>query len=119
MSKFWGYNLLLDCAECNYNIYNKDMISTFAKILVKEIDMVAYGEPIVEFMLKGDPKQGYSLVQLITTSSITGHFMDFDRTAYIDIFSCKEFDVDIAEKVVKSFFEPKRMRRNFITRDAG
>ena len=119
MSKFWGYHLLLDCAECNYNISNKVMISTFAKILVKEIDMVAHGEPIVEFMLQGDPKQGYSLVQLITTSSITGHFMDFDRTAYIDIFSCKEFDVDIAEKVVKSFFEPKRMRRNFITRDAG
>ena len=119
MSKFWGYHLLLDCAECNHNVSNKDTIITFAKVLVKEIDMVAFGEPIVEFMLPGDPKQGYSLVQLITTSSITGHFMDFDRTGYIDIFSCKEFDIDTAEKVVKNFFEPKRLRRNFITRDAG
>lgn len=119
MSRFWGYHLMLDCANCNANVSNKDMIATFAKVLVKEIDMQAFGDPIVEFMLQGDPKQGYSLVQLITTSSITGHFMDFDRTAYIDIFSCKEFDLNVAEKVVKNFFEPKKMRVNFITRDAG
>ena len=119
MSKFWGYHLLLDCAECNHNVSSKDTIITFAKVLVKEIDMVAFGEPIVEFMLPNDKKQGYSLVQLITTSSITGHFMDFDRTAYFDIFSCKDYNIDVAEKVVRDFFEPKRLRRNFITRDAG
>ena len=35
---------------------------------------------------------GYSLVQLIETSAITGHFCDASGDAYLDIFSCKDFD---------------------------
>ena len=114
----WGYHLMLDCSGCE-NIDNRDNIYHFVKDLVKEIDMVAHGEPIIEYLLPGDPKQGYSLMQLITTSNICGHFMELDGTAYFDIFSCKEFDLTLAQKVVKHYFNPKKIRVNFITRHAG
>ena len=117
MSHF-GYHLMLDCSGCNNNIANRNAIYNFTKELVTRINMVAYGEPIIEYLLLGDPKQGYSMLQLITTSNIAGHFMELDGTAYFDVFSCKTFDIEIAKSVVEEYFAPKKMRVNFITRNA-
>ncbi len=108
---------MLDCSGCK-NIDNKENIYNFVKELVKRIDMEAHGEPIIEYLLPGDPKQGYSLLQLITTSNISAHFMELDGTAYFDVFSCKEFDTDIAKSVVTEYFDPKKIRVNFLTRHA-
>ena len=113
----FGYHLMLDCSGCK-NIDSRDNIYAFIKDLVKRIDMVAHNEPIIEYLLPGDPKQGYSLMQLITTSNICGHFMELDGTAYFDIFSCKSFDIEVATKIVEEYFEPSKMRVNFITRQA-
>lgn len=118
MSSYWGYHLMLDCSGCNDNVSQREVIYTFIKDLVEQIDMVAAGEPIIEHLLPGDPKQGYSLMQLITTSNICAHFMDLDGTAYFDIFSCKEYDIDLAQKIVQQYFAPEKMRVNFITRHA-
>jgi len=114
---YWGYHLMLDCSGCT-DIDNRDTIYKFIKDLVERIDMTAHGEPIIEHLLPGDPKQGYSLMQLITTSNICAHFMELDGTAYFDVFSCKPFDIETAKTVVEEYFNPKRMRVNFITRHA-
>ena len=118
MSSYWGYHLMLDCSGCNANISDRIAIYTFIKDLVERIDMVAFGEPIIEHLLPGDPKQGYSLMQLITTSNICAHFMDLDGTAYFDVFSCKEYDIETVKEIVAEYFEPTKMRANFITRHA-
>ena len=115
---YFGYHLMLDCSGCNANIASRDSIYDFTKELVKNIDMTAHGEPVIEYLLPGDPKQGYSMMQLITTSNITGHFMELDGTAYFDIFSCKEFDQNVAKDTVQKYFSPGRMRANFLTRHA-
>jgi S-adenosylmethionine/arginine decarboxylase-like enzyme len=57
-------------------------------------------------------------MQLITTSNICAHFMDHGGTAYIDIFSCKEFDIETAKTVVNKYFEPSKMRVYYLTRHA-
>ena len=116
MSHF-GYHLMLDCSGCT-GINDRERIYNFIKTLVPAIDMIAHGEPVIEYLLPGDPKQGYSLMQLITTSNISAHFMELDGTAYFDIFSCKIFDVEKAKKIVDDFFAPTRVRVNFITRHA-
>lgn len=119
MSAYWGYHLMLDCSGCNIDeVASRDNIYRFIKDLVQRIDMVAHGEPVIEHLLPGDPKQGYSLMQLITTSNICAHFMELDGTAYFDIFSCKEFDIETAKHVVHEYFHPEKMRVNFITRHA-
>ena len=114
---YFGYHLMLDCSGC-MRIDDRENIYNFVKELVERIGMTAHGEPVIEYLLPGDPKQGYSLMQLITTSNICGHFIELDGTAYIDIFSCKEFEVEIVKNVVKNYFSPEKMRVNFITRHA-
>ena len=115
---YWGYHLTLDCRACDLEkIKSAENITQFAKELVKRIDMIAYGEPQVVFFGKED-KSGYTLVQLIETSNITAHFCDETREGYIDVFSCKEYDIETVVATVEEFFSPERIRPNFITRQA-
>lgn len=109
---------MLDCSGCNSNVSDRDSIYHFNAELIERIDMVQAGEPIITHLLPGDPKQGYSLMQLITTSNICAHFMDHGGTAYVDIFSCKEFDIEEAKSVVSKYFEPAKMRVMYVIRHA-
>ncbi|MCI5219805.1 MAG: hypothetical protein D3914_11620 [Candidatus Electrothrix sp. LOE2] len=82
--------------------------------------MKAYGDPlIVHFAEHSYEAAGYSLVQLIETSAITGHFSDNNRDAYLDIFSCKEFAEDIVIQVVKRHFAPQKILSAFLDRGAA
>jgi len=119
---YWGYHLILDCAELDHGaITSYENIYNFTKRLVKDIDMVAYGEPqIVEF--GSGNKAGYTLVQLIETSNICAHFVPDDgnggNALYLDVFSCKEYDDQVVINLVKEFFGAKYIRPNYLTRQA-
>lgn len=118
MSDYWGYHLMLDCAECDPEaIKSHDVIYNFTKELVKDIDMVAYGEPQIVDFGSGN-KAGYTLVQLIETSNICGHFVNETNTMYLDVFSCKTFNADAVRFLVGKYFGAKRVRQNFLTRQA-
>jgi S-adenosylmethionine/arginine decarboxylase-like enzyme len=47
---------------------------------------------------------GYSMVQLIETSLISGHFANYTNRAYLDIFSCKGYDPKVVEEFSREFF---------------
>ena len=113
----WGQHLVLDLGGCNENILTKEGIANFVKELVKAIDMVAYGEPqIVHFAEHSYEAAGYSLVQLIETSAIMGHFSDHNRDAYLDVFSCKKFSNETAIAVVKKHFAPTKIKYTCLDR---
>jgi len=116
----WGYHLLLDCKGCDIaKITSHDNLSNFVKILVDAIDMKRYGEPILAHFAEHNPEAaGYSLLQLIETSSITGHFVDKNGDAYIDIFSCKPFKPEVALKVVEELLSPKHVKMRYLIRQA-
>lgn len=118
--EYWGYHLILDCKGCDSDtIKDADVIRKFVKVLVDEIDMKAFGEPIIEHFGSHNPiVAGYSLMQLIETSSITGHFAEGSGDAYLDIFSCKPYDIEIAKAVVKRFFRPQKVKTTYLTRQA-
>ena len=120
MSKYWGYHLILDCAACDKEkIKSKENIIAFNKELIKRIDMTAHGEPIVEYFAEHDiTKAGYSLLQLIVTSNIAGHFIDSSGDAYFDIFSCKSFDNQTVIDTIREYFNPVNINHTFLTRDA-
>lgn len=116
----WGYHTIFDCSSCNKKIItNKGYIVSFIKTIVQQIDMVAYGDPLIEHFATHDPdKAGFSFCQMIETSNITGHFVDKTGDAYIDIFSCKEYDVDKAESCIKFWFGPQKIKRRLFERKA-
>jgi S-adenosylmethionine/arginine decarboxylase-like enzyme len=94
-------------------------IRRFVETLVTAIDMKAYGPPVLEHFAEHVPEAaGYSLVQLIETSAITGHFCDSSGDAYIDIFSCKEFSEQVAVDVIRSAFRPKHLNVITLARQA-
>jgi S-adenosylmethionine/arginine decarboxylase-like enzyme len=99
-------------------IRSKDNIYRFTKNLVRDIKMVAYGEPQIVMFGTGN-KKGYTLVQLIETSNITGHFVEETDDMYLDVFSCKEFDPKTVEEVVAWYFAPKNIDTKFVSRDAS
>lgn len=114
----WGYHLILDCAGADHaSITDADNISAFAKQLVQDIDMVAYGEPQVVRFGSGD-KQGYTLIQLIETSNICCHFVEENDTFYLDVFSCKPFDPNIVISTAQQYFKFAGQKVGYIERRA-
>jgi len=102
----WGYHLVLDCNDCDLSaMKNREHIIKFTKQLVKDIDMTAYGEPQVVHFGTGD-KEGYTLLQLIETSNICGHFANDRHQIFLDVFSCKEFNKDKVIELVDKYFIP-------------
>jgi S-adenosylmethionine decarboxylase len=120
MKQFWGYHLMVDCSKCNKEKV-KDLahIKKFINSVVKTCKMKKLGDLKVENLQSGNKKlYGYSVVQLIHTSSIVCHLMDESGDVYIDIFSCKEFNVDNVIDIINKYFSPKKMNKHFLLRDA-
>jgi S-adenosylmethionine/arginine decarboxylase-like enzyme len=115
---FWGYHAIVDAAGCDHTaITSRDNIYAFAKQLVQDIDMVAYGEPQIVNFGSGD-KEGYTLIQLIETSNISCHFVNDSDSMYLDVFSCKPFESKTVEELVVQYFGAKSLRTGFVKRQA-
>ena len=100
----WGWSTSLDLKKCNYKIRNEKDIKDYVYQLCDLIEMKRYGPCHINHFGEGN-KSGYSMLQLIETSNITGHFCEQDSSAYIDIFSCKKYDDIEMEKFTKKFFQ--------------
>ena len=107
--KVWGQHVVLDLSGCPKDkIGNGDNILAWGQALIKAIDMVAYGKPMLEHFATHQMKTaGYTYVQLIETSNICAHFAENLGEVYIDIFSCRDFDTKLALKVTEEFFQPQ------------
>lgn len=114
----FGKELILDLIDCDPSVLqSREKIEQFAAELCQVIDMEPYGAPFVgRFGFGKDFTAGYSLVQLIESSSITGHFSDLWRRAYLEIFSCKEYDADEAVAFSQRFFRADGARQRVIYR---
>jgi S-adenosylmethionine decarboxylase len=117
-SDTFGMEVVLDLYNCNpETIRSKEKLQEYARKLCKVIEMTPYGAPYAErFGLNEAKTAGYSIVQLIETSSITGHFSEERNSAYINIFSCKEFDPKQAAEFSRNFFEADRIASTLHTR---
>ena len=60
---------------------------------------------------------GFQLVQLIETSNICGHFANASRAAYLDIFSCKQFDPGVAAAFCIETFQAAKASGIFLNRE--
>jgi S-adenosylmethionine/arginine decarboxylase-like enzyme len=105
--KAWGMSCTVDIKQCNpEKIRSAAVIQDYIIQLCKLIDMVRFGDCQIVNFGSGD-KAGFTMVQLIETSCITGHFSNDLNAAFIDIFSCKPFDRDAVVHFTKQFFDAK------------
>ena len=118
---YWGYHSVFDCWDCDRTaIQDKNTVRNFITTLVKDIDMVPIGNPLISQTAIGqDDKEGFTAIQIIETSSITAHFINSSGSLYLDVFSCKKFDREIVQMLIKQFFNPKSIKKESLIRDAN
>jgi len=115
----WGYHITLDCSGCNLEkIKSRSTIENFVNTLIDRVEMQKHGEMIIENLLENTDNEGYSVLQMITTSNISCHFVNKTCDAYIDLFSCKKFDIKTVVNTVNEFFMYTKVKINFVERQA-
>lgn len=110
MSGF-GQELILNLYECNLEkLASKIHLEAFIITLCDDvIKMKRFGEALIPHFGHDNPlTSGFSLVQLIETSSVTGHFSESARSVYLNIFSCAHFDPEKTAQFCINFFEAKK-----------
>jgi S-adenosylmethionine decarboxylase len=114
----WGQHLVLDLAGCPRDrLTNADHLRAWVFELIDAIKMKAYGEPQLEhFATHSYDAAGYTLLQLIETSNICAHFAENLGQVYIDVFSCKRFDSEIAVQVCRKYFAPETVDMHVLER---
>ncbi len=60
--------------------------------------------------------KGTSAVQFILTSTIVIHTLDLMKAAYVNLFSCQEFDADEAAEFTAKWFGSMDWTANVVTR---
>ncbi|MCQ9208343.1 MAG: S-adenosylmethionine decarboxylase [Omnitrophica bacterium] len=116
--KIYGYELVIDLYNCNRKVLrSKKKLQEYVDRLCKLIKMKKFGKTLLPYFGENAAfTKGYSLVQLIETSSITGHFSEFWGRAYINVFSCRKFDHLAAKKFTRRFFQAKKVKNRFLIR---
>ncbi len=113
----WGLHTTIDLKNCDPNlIRSKETIERFIVELCNLIEMKRFGNPTIIHFGEDDVVAGYSMVQLIETSCISGHFANLTNNAYLDIFSCKLYDPYIAAEFTKNFFKAESFSLNILLR---
>jgi len=120
----YGKELILDIHNCDVSKFNRTDIEKYIRILCGGvIDMER--EDLYWWDYEDDPEgykeapshlKGTSCVQFIKTSTITIHSLVDLKKIFINIFSCKDFDAEIATVFTEKYFGGKVETYEVITR---
>jgi len=101
----WGILTSVDLYGCSpETIRDAEQIERFVVELCELINMKRFGDCQIVHFGQDERVAGYSMIQLIETSLISGHFANQSNAAYIDIFSCKPYDPDVVAEFSRKFF---------------
>jgi S-adenosylmethionine/arginine decarboxylase-like enzyme len=90
----YGMELIMDLHECDITKFSRENLDSFFKGLCDIAKMTPVGKPKYWKETSMEPHlRGYSGVQFIKTSDIIIHTLDITHDAYINFFSCKDFNV--------------------------
>lgn len=119
----YGLELLLDLHSCDATTFTRQSIEQYFGELCELIDMeqcdLHFWDDVgvAEEEQQTDPKtKGTSAVQFILTSTIVIHTLDLMQAAYVNIFSCKEFDTDSAAQFTAQWFKSTDWTANVVVR---
>jgi len=101
----WGLLTSIDLYGCEgETIRNAEKIKQYVVQLCDLIEMKRFGECQVVHFGEDERVAGYSMIQLIETSLISGHFANLTNAAYIDVFSCKPYDPEDVVRFSQAYF---------------
>ena len=119
----YGFELVLDLHDCNPATFTREHLDYFFTDLCNLIDMekceVHFWDDVdvaVEERQTSPQTKGTSAVCFILTSTIVVHTLDLLSAVYVNIFSCKAFDPEVATEFTKEWFEAGSCKSTFIDR---
>ena len=102
--KPWGQMAVIDLHDCDRAaLADAETIRRFVPVVIEAIGMRAHGPLMLERFGEGD-LEGWSAMQFIETSSLTIHADEFSGRCYVDVFSCKAFDAELAAAIAVEHF---------------
>lgn len=121
--KPYGNELILDLHGCDPSTFTRTSLKKYFAKLCETIDMKRcklhfwddVGVP-PEARQTSPQTKGTSAVQFILTSTIVVHTLDLLKAVFVNIFSCKPFDRNIAEELTKEWFGAQKCTAHFIER---
>jgi len=114
----WGLYTSVDLKGCDpASIRDAEKIHRFIIELCDLIDMKRFGEPQIIHFGPNERVAGFSMTQLIETSLVSGHFANETNAAYLDIFSCKEYEPSKAAEFCRTFFGAETATYQVLFRD--
>jgi len=114
----FGPHLTLDLSNCNKRKLNDlSFIYNLLYELPDKIGMTKITQPYV-FPYSGlvPEDKGITGFVVIAESHISIHTFEEKGYVFIDLFSCKNFDVEYAAKYLTDAFEAKKVEKNIILR---
>jgi S-adenosylmethionine/arginine decarboxylase-like enzyme len=97
----------IDLHGCDPSLLeDPDSIRRFVPAVIDAIGMRAHGPLMLERFGNAE-LEGWSALQFIETSSITVHADEVYGRCFVDIFSCRPFDPDLAAEVAVNHFGGK------------
>lgn len=105
----WGIASSFDIYDCDpETIRSAERIQEFVVELCDLIEMRRFGETTIVNFGEDERVAGYSMVQLIETSLISGHFANLTNAVYLDVFSCKPYEPEVVAEFAQRFFAGSR-----------
>lgn len=113
----WGLLTSIDLHDCDPDlIRDAEAIKHYVHELCQLIEMKKFGDTQVVHFGEDERVAGFSMIQLIETSLISGHFANQTNHAYIDIFSCKYYDPQVAADFTQEYFKAKEIKIHYVLR---
>jgi S-adenosylmethionine/arginine decarboxylase-like enzyme len=104
MPAAWGMLAAIDLHSCQRRrLRDPNSIRVFVAGVIEAIGMRAHG-PLRLYRFGSGELEGWSGMQFIETSSITVHADEFSCRCFVDVFSCREFDPEIAAAIAVAHF---------------
>jgi len=113
-----GNHLIIEAFDCNKNVLSDvEAIKNFLNRVPYIIETKKLGEPVVVHSQHENKREsGISGFVIILDSHVSIHTYPEKRYASIDIYSCKEFDIDKVIEYVKEFFETEKIETETVPR---
>ena len=115
----YGPHLTFDGYNCDPELLNDmKLVFKFLTDLPKSIGMNKLTQPYVLSYDGGDKPDDYGVtgIVIIAESHISIHTYPHDKCFFLDIFSCKPFDVDKAKQIVNFTFKVGNDETNLVLR---
>jgi S-adenosylmethionine decarboxylase len=114
----FGPHLMLDLSECNADkLKDYNLVFDVLNELPEKIGMTKITQPYV-FPYSGlvPEDKGITGTVIIAESHISIHTFQEKDYCFVDVFSCKDFDVEFAAEYLVNVFESKSFDKHVVQR---